>query len=74
MTSNLFRPLLAFPNLLLPISILVFATGFFPHKPFVPGKAKFEEHDDGRPREDAPFNKVVFMVVDALRRWRFPWK
>ncbi|KAI1169979.1 alkaline-phosphatase-like protein [Nemania sp. FL0916] len=54
-------------NLLLPVAILIFATGFFPYKPFLPGLA---HHDDlieyGAP-PDAPFDKLIFMVVDALR-------
>ncbi|KAF8538213.1 alkaline-phosphatase-like protein [Trichophaea hybrida] len=42
----------------------MFAKGFFPYKPFLPGLAVFNEEDVQTP---APFNKVVFMVVDALR-------
>ncbi|TGJ86138.1 hypothetical protein E0Z10_g2663 [Xylaria hypoxylon] len=53
-------------NFLLPIAILIFATGFFPYKPFLPGLARYEELDYGSP-PDAPFDKLVFMVVDALR-------
>jgi len=56
--------LLTVANILIPIAILVFATGFFPYKPFLPGRATFTA-DDVR---SAPFDKVVFMVVDALRR------
>lgn len=62
--------LLVVANLLIPISILVFATGFFPYKPFLPGLAHYEElkelNDASPPR--APFDRLVFMVVDALRR------
>ncbi|KAI0402726.1 alkaline-phosphatase-like protein [Xylaria palmicola] len=53
-------------NLLLPVAILVFAAGFFPYKPFLPGLAQYEELGYGSP-PDAPFDKLVFMVVDALR-------
>ncbi|KAF2969132.1 hypothetical protein GQX73_g4445 [Xylaria multiplex] len=53
-------------NLLLPVAILIFATGFFPYKPFLPGLARYEELDYGSPPEP-PFDKLVFMVVDALR-------
>lgn len=64
-------------NLLIPIAVLVFATGFFPYKPFLSGLATFEEveteeqglgllHKDARP--EGIFDKVIFMVVDALRR------
>ncbi|RYC66046.1 hypothetical protein CHU98_g140 [Xylaria longipes] len=53
-------------NLLLPVAILIFATGFFPYKPFLPGLARHENLDYGSP-PDAPFDKLIFMVVDALR-------
>jgi hypothetical protein len=66
--------LLAFSNLLIPVAILVFATGFFPYKPFMPGLAVYEEigtgnaFKEGRQKTpEPPFDKVVFMVVDALR-------
>ncbi|UKZ53563.1 hypothetical protein TrVGV298_007356 [Trichoderma virens] len=58
--------LLAAANLLIPLSILVFATGFFPYKPFLPGLAEFEPLEYGPPPK-APFDRLVFMVVDALR-------
>ncbi|KAJ5180357.1 GPI ethanolamine phosphate transferase 2 [Penicillium capsulatum] len=52
-------------NLLLPVGILVFCAGFFPYKPLLPGLATFDQPDqDGT---SAVFDKVVFMVVDALR-------
>jgi ethanolaminephosphotransferase len=66
--------LLAIANLLIPVAILIFATGFFPYKPFMPGLAQYEElgvnnvlGDRGQRPPEAPFNKLVFMVVDALR-------
>lgn len=52
-------------NLLIPLAIFVFAAGFFPYKPFIPGKASFRDDDV----QVAPFDKVIFMVVDALRRF-----
>lgn len=66
--------LLTVANLLIPVAILVFATGFFPYKPFMPGLAEYEELSSSermgegwwKPPE-APFDKLVFMVVDALR-------
>jgi len=66
--------LLVLANLLIPVAILVFAIGFFPYKPFIPGLAEFEKlgwetqmgWKEGEAVE-APFNKLVFMVVDALR-------
>ena len=59
--------LLAVANLLIPVAILIFATGFFPYKPFLPGLAEYQNLPFGSP-PDAPFNRVIFMVVDALRR------
>lgn len=66
--------LLALANLLIPAAILVFATGFFPYKPFMPGLAQYEElglgkelGEDWQIPPEAPFDKLVFMVVDALR-------
>ncbi|KAF7555222.1 hypothetical protein G7046_g6594 [Stylonectria norvegica] len=58
--------LLAAANILIPVSIISFATGFFPYKPFLPGLAEFETLDYGPPPE-APFDRLIFMVVDALR-------
>lgn len=55
-------------NLLIPVAILVFSSGFFPYKPLLPGLATFEE-TDGTSRPPAIFDKVIFMVVDALRRY-----
>jgi ethanolaminephosphotransferase len=52
-------------NALLVGAVLIFAVGFFPHKAFLPGLATWRE---GIPeRTAAPFDKVIFMVVDALR-------
>ena len=46
-------------------AVLIFAIGFFPHKAFLPGLATWRE---GIPaRKTTPFNKIIFMVVDALR-------
>jgi hypothetical protein len=66
--------LLTVANLLIPVAILIFATGFFPYKPFMPGLAQYEKlgweermgWKEGSIPE-APFDKLVFMVVDALR-------
>ena len=66
---------LVLANLLIPVAILIFATGFFPYKPFLPGLAEYEEvgglnHDlakEWQKPPKAPFDKLVFMVVDALR-------
>ena len=63
--------LLATSNICLPIAVLVFASGFFPYKPFLPGLATFEDvQEPGSPNVEQPeavFDRVVFMVVDALR-------
>jgi ethanolaminephosphotransferase len=70
------KAMLALANLLIPVAILVFATGFFPYKPFMPGLADYEdvrwiyqqgEGTGGLQAPEAPFDKLVFMVVDALR-------
>lgn len=53
-------------NLLVPVGILTFSSGFFPYKPLIPGLATFETENDPAP---AIFDKVIFMVVDALRRY-----
>lgn len=66
--SLLHNVLLVVANVLIPISIVVFATGFFPYKPFIPGLAEYETLDYGQP-PDAPFDRLIFMVVDALRRY-----
>ncbi|KAK7403190.1 major facilitator superfamily transporter protein [Neonectria punicea] len=65
-TSLMSSLLLAAANVLVPVSILVFATGFFPYKPFIPGLAEFEPLEYGPP-PPAPFDRLIFMVVDALR-------
>ena len=55
-------------NLLIPVAILVFATGFFPYKPFLPGLAALGDvQEPAMEQPDAAFDRVVFMVVDALR-------
>lgn len=52
-------------NLLVPVGILIFSSGFFPYKPLIPGLATLETADAA----PAIFDKVIFMVVDALRRY-----
>ncbi|KAK3715368.1 major facilitator super transporter protein [Vermiconidia calcicola] len=59
---------LTLSNVLLPIAVLVFASGFFPYKPFLPGLATLEDDQELRTKQpEAVFDRVVFMVVDALR-------
>jgi len=75
-------------NAFIPVACYVFATGFFPYKPFLPGLATFEQQDAGEElrlltdvmtatnrsalKPQRAFDKVVFMVVDALRRFVHP--
>lgn len=56
---------------LIPIALLVFASGFFPYKAFLPGHASFGPEQEEF-AQHAPFDKVIFMVVDALRRFHDP--
>ena len=63
--------LLMFVNLLIPLAIVIFALGFFPYKPFLSGKSVFD-NEDAKLAQNAPFDKVIFMVVDALRRLNCP--
>lgn len=65
--SQTAKLLLCLANVLVPIALIIFATGFFPYKPFLPGLARYEDQALGSPPR-APFDKVIFMVVDALRR------
>ncbi|KAK2594433.1 major facilitator super transporter protein [Conoideocrella luteorostrata] len=58
--------LLTVANLLVPLSIVAFGVGFFPYKPLLPGLARYDALSYKDPPY-APFDKVVFMVVDALR-------
>lgn len=63
--------LLVAANLLVPIAIFVFGKGFFPYKPLLPGLATYGESSVYGEPPKAQFDKLVFMVVDALRRY-FP--
>ena len=60
--------LLLAANLLIPAAILVFATGFFPYKPLLPGLATYDAVTEYGDPPEAPFDRLVFMVIDALRR------
>lgn len=66
--TSLSTALLVVANLLIPIAIYIFGTGFFPYKPLLPGLAVYGGSEYGPPPA-APFDRVVFMVVDALRRY-----
>ncbi|KAK5108293.1 hypothetical protein LTR62_008608 [Meristemomyces frigidus] len=64
---------LTLANVLLPLAVLVFAIGFFPYKPLLPGLATFQDDEtsssdsQGGLRPEPVFDRVIFMVVDALR-------
>lgn len=66
MRSTLSKAAIALANVLLVSSLIIFAKGFFPHKAFLPGLATWPEGRDSGLRS-APFERVIFMVVDALR-------
>ncbi|KAK3989493.1 GPI ethanolamine phosphate transferase 2 [Cladorrhinum sp. PSN332] len=62
--------LLVAANILIPASILIFGAGFFPYKPLLPGFADYSDAGlqyYGQDAVPAKFDKLVFMVVDALR-------
>ncbi|TQS38963.1 hypothetical protein Golomagni_00517 [Golovinomyces magnicellulatus] len=56
-------------NLFIPISLIIFSGGFFPYKSFLSGLSKqnYLHHVQFGSPPAAPFEKIVFMVVDALR-------
>ncbi|KAJ4391371.1 major facilitator super transporter protein [Gnomoniopsis smithogilvyi] len=64
--TTLSTALLVVANILIPIAIYVFGTGFFPYKPLLPGLAVYNDSEHGQPPAP-PFDRVIFMVVDALR-------
>ncbi|KAK3333890.1 alkaline-phosphatase-like protein [Cercophora scortea] len=59
--------LLVAANALVPVAILIFATGFFPYKPLLPGLAEFGSLTAYGDPPEPPFDRLVFMVIDALR-------
>jgi ethanolaminephosphotransferase len=60
--------LLVAANLLIPVALVTFATGFFPYKPFLPGLAQYADIPGYAAPPEPPFDRLVFMLVDALRR------
>ncbi|KAF3920480.1 hypothetical protein ABW20_dc0106552 [Dactylellina cionopaga] len=58
---------LAAGNLLLIVAVLVFAKAFFPYKPFLQGLAQHADYHDDQAPAPAQFEKIIFMLVDALR-------
>jgi len=70
-TTATSKLLLIAANLLIPVAVVLFAQGFFPYKPLLPGLARYDDSAYGAPPA-APFDRLVFMVVDALRRLDLP--
>ena len=66
MSVRLRSAALALANILLIAALLVFAKGFFPHKASISGLATWHPESATAARQ-APFDRVIFMVVDALR-------
>lgn len=64
MAGALPKWMLLFANALIPFAIVLFSTGYFPYKTILPGAA---EHFHGG-KAPPIFDKVILMVVDALRR------
>ena len=64
--SHLNLVLVLVSNALIPLAISVFAVGFFPYKPFIPGRNVYRL--ELGPPPPPVFDKLIFMVVDALRR------
>ncbi|KAK6541741.1 major facilitator superfamily transporter protein [Orbilia ellipsospora] len=59
---------LAAGNILLVAAVLIFAKAFFPYKPFLQGLAQHADyHDEGQVPAPAQFEKIIFMLIDALR-------
>lgn len=57
---------IAAANVLVIAALVIFAQGFFPHKASLPGFAQWPV-DSLASNRAAPFDRVIFMVVDALR-------
>ena len=64
LSDNVFIRLIL-PNIVLGAAILIFAKGFFPHKAVLPGLA--ERPIGSGSQAPSHFDRVIFMVVDALR-------
>jgi len=59
---------LVLANALILYAIYLFADGFFPYKPLLSGLAEYDTVEfETLPA--APFDRVVFVVIDALRRY-----
>ena len=58
---------LVLSNLILPLAVLIFARAFYPFKVTLPGMAT-NSASESLDAEPAPFDKLIFVVIDALRR------
>ncbi|EED12545.1 transferase (Gpi7), putative [Talaromyces stipitatus ATCC 10500] len=63
MAGTLSKWTLFLVNALIPVSVLLFCSGYFPYKPILPGAAEQSDWEKAPPI----FDKVILMVVDALR-------
>lgn len=70
MTRIGMKLLLTLCNVLSLGSLSIFAWGFFGVKPYLTDLEQYGAYDLDvlNPPTSAPFDKIVFMVVDALRR------
>jgi ethanolaminephosphotransferase len=66
MTAAVRTASLGLANIFLLAALLIFARGFFPHKASLPGLATWPS-DSAAAARTAPFDRIIFMVVDALR-------
>lgn len=65
--NNLF---LLIPNIFIPIGVVLFIVGFFRGRPPITGSTLLGSYTHGQDQlAPAPFDKIVFMMVDALRRY-----
>jgi ethanolaminephosphotransferase len=59
-------------NLLLPVGVILFIVGFFRGRPPISKSPVFDVNDLDLAQHVSsppPFDKVIFMMVDALRRY-----
>lgn len=51
------------------IGLALFTKGFFPYKSILPGRSSFDDLPVGYERPEAQYDRLVFILVDALRRF-----
>jgi ethanolaminephosphotransferase len=70
MINHFYHLRLAGTNILVTAGVILFIVGFFRGRPLIPHHTSF---DVGNRINDvsaaAPFDKIIFMMVDALRRY-----